>query len=183
MAQTQKRILFVCTGDNCRTILARAAALKNEGPESRFIFETASCSTESKKFVAEPKVHQSVLNAIKKKCPEEYRLIKDYVPRPLSKEMVSKMDRVYFLCSACMDTAKELIPREYHDRMQFYCTYKSRINSRELHEVPNPINGNNWRDYYDRDRTTEVETDSVTLLESMISQLHPALKTNDLSKL
>lgn len=186
MALSQKKVLFVCTGDNCRTILARVAALKNVDPESRFIFETASCSIDdSKKFVAEPRVDQSVLNAIKNKCPEEHRLLKDYVPRALSENLVSRMDVVYFLCTGCMDIAKQLISSKYHDRMKYYCTYKSRINSRECtcHDVPNPLTGDNWDDYYGQGkRTMNKVTDCETLLETMITELHPALK-HELSKL
>ena len=182
----QKKILFVCTGDHCRTILARVVALKNDIPDLKFCFETASCTTRSNAFTAESKVHPVVLNLIKKRYgerSEEYRLIKEYTPRPLSKEIVSKMDRVYFLCETCMQEAKSLIPEQYHERMRFYCTYKSRNTGRDCHEVPNPLNDEGWVDYYGKgqQRTMDTELDCGKVLDTIINDLMPALQ-NDLSK-
>ena len=186
----QRRILLVCTGDNCREILARAVAC-HEDKQQKFKFESASCTlnAECTDIVpAEPKVHPDVLTAVRKVLgSEEYELLKDYQPRRLTVDLVKEMDRIYFLCFECMENAKRIIPSKYHNKMRYYCTYTNNLTSMECHDVPNPIAASvsdsraHWKDYYKTEAFSDTLTNCKTVLASIQKDFQPRFKA-DLEK-
>ena len=122
--EDKKRLLFVCSGNTCRSPIAMIVAMNK-------IRDKADCDSAAGKL--EKGVFKSGKFAAKKgkiaiqnrygDQSSEYNHISRYVPKPLSIELVQWATDILFLGREFMDNAKANFPMEYHDKMKFYGTY------------------------------------------------------------
>ena len=174
--ENKKRLLFVCSGNTCRSPIAMIVAMNQVG-------DRADCDSAAGKF--EKGVFKSGKFAAKKgkiairniygDQSSEYNHISRYVPKPLSIALVQWATDILFLGREFMDNAMANFPMEYHDKMKFYGTYD---NSRgmTMHEVPDPMDGQSWPDYYGLATPPPAQQENYDMvLQSMIDDFQPKL--------
>ena len=175
-AEHKKRLLFVCSGNTCRSPMAMVVAMSQIG--DRADCDSAAGKFEkgifkSGKFTAK-KGKIAIQNRYGDQSNEHIR-ISQYVPKPLSIELVQWATDILFLGREFMDNAKANFPMEYHDKMKFYGTYD---NSRgiTMHEVPDPFDGQSWPDYYGLPTPARSQQESYDMvLQSMDEDFQPKL--------
>ena len=146
--EDKKKLLFVCSGNTCRSTMAMIVAMNLIGDKA--YCDSAAGKLQNGNFKSGKSAASKGIVAIGKrygKQSNEYNRISQYVPKPLSIELVKWATDIFFLGKQFMDNAKAKFPMEYHDKMKFYGTYD---NSRgiTMHEVPDPFDGQSWPDYY-----------------------------------
>ncbi len=97
---------------------------------------------------------------------QEYKDISAYKPKPLSSDLVNWADEIHFLGQEFMDNAVSKFPND-KAKMRFYCQYKSKLTGKVMHEVPDPFDGQSWRDYYDTPWPGKVQQSYDDVLLSM----------------
>ena len=174
--EDRKRLLFVCSGNTCRSPLAMIVAMSQVG--DRADCDSAAGKFASGKFKSGKFTASKGKMAIQKKYGDqsnEYDHISHYVPKPLSIELVVWATDILFLGREFMENAKTHFPMEYHDKMKFYGTYDNN-RAITMHEVPDPMDGDWWPDYYGLPRPPPAQQENYdTVLDSMIDDFQPKL--------
>ena len=105
----------------------------------------------------------------------EYRSISQYVPKLLSLELVKWATDILFLGKQFMENAKSKFPKEYYDKMRFYCMYKS-PGGEVMHEVLDPLDGQSWPEYYKLPKPKPRQQENYDMvLKFMVEDFQPML--------
>ena len=174
--QHRKRLLFVCSGNACRSPMAMIVAMNQIGDKAEC--DSAAGKLQLKGVKLSKKAAAKGMIAVKKRYGEtsaEYKRISQYVPKWLSIELVKWATDILFFGKDYMDNAKAKFPMEYHDKMKFYGRYG---NSKgiTMHEIPDPYNGMSWPDYYGLATPKPLQQESYEMvLQSMDEDFQPKL--------
>lgn len=148
-----KKLLFVCSGNSCRSPMAMIVASSMETKRGIFV-DSAAGNLSHGSFKSSANTSSNAKAAIEKVYGTdsfEYDMISRHRPKPLSVELMDWADHAIFLGQQFYDNAIKEFSDEYQEKMMLYTTYKSKKTGQELHEVPDPFDGDHWEDYYGPD--------------------------------
>ena len=177
-SSTPSKLLFVCSGNSCRSPMAMIVAEKMEVERGKSITsDSAAGKFKDGKFVAQKNPAGKAIRALS----DVYgpTRLSEYEPKPLSQDLIEKADKVIFLGAQFRKDAEEQFGGALEGKAMYYCTYQNKQDSKdkERHEVPDPFDGDNWPEYYDKDKPGRGQFSSYTkVLNSMINELYPVLR-------
>lgn len=174
---TKKRLLIVSDNGCCRCLLAKAVAINHN--EHRLEVECAAAGriVDGKLTCDDCKEINPCLEMVVRARlgDDATRCITNYRPQGLTLEMAKRADYIVFMGRKCLENARSCFPEECREHLHYYCCYKSKLSGEDCCEVPNPLTGDNWRDYYTRDRPDDVQECCRIVLDSMIKDWQPIL--------
>uniref|UniRef100_A0A1X7VGK9 Phosphotyrosine protein phosphatase I domain-containing protein n=1 Tax=Amphimedon queenslandica TaxID=400682 RepID=A0A1X7VGK9_AMPQE len=178
---TPSKLLFVCSGNSCRSPMAMIVAEKMEADRGKIIeSDSAAGNFKNGKFVASQSPAVNAIRALEAVYGQTR--LKEYTPKPLKKEDIEKADKVIFLgveFRKNAEDAKKLFGDALDGKAMYYCTYVNKQDSKdkERHEVPDPLDGDNWPEYYGEEKPGYRQFSSYAkVLKSMIQDFYPALR-------
>lgn len=137
-----KKLLFVCSGNSCRSPMASAIAKKSLGDKAEC--DSAAGRLVNDNFKAGKNVSSMAARAIKKL---DIGNIGAYRPKPLSEELVKKADKILFLGQEFLDNGKKKFP-PFESKMTYYGSYASHNSGNQMIDIPDPHDGQSWEDYF-----------------------------------
>ena len=175
MAQGATRLLFVCSGNSCRSPMAMIVAEQLE--RDIIISDSAAGNFKDGKFVAQKNPARNAIRVLERRFGPTR--LQDYQPKPLTEELIREADYVIFLGAQFRENAEKHFGEALEGKAKYYCTYENKQdpNDKERHEVPDPYDGDNWPEYYGLPKPGRGIIRSYELvLRSMIQELYPALR-------
>ena len=172
----RKRLLFVCSGNTCRSPMAMIVAMSQIGDKADC--ESAASNFQNGKFKSGKNAATKGKLAIQKRYGDEsieYDHISQYVPKLLSIDLVEWATDILFLGREFMENAIAHFPMEYHNKMRFYGTYDN-ARGITMHEVPDPFDCQSWPDYYGFPTPQPKQQENYDMvLQSMDEDFQPKL--------
>ena len=177
--ESPKKLLFVCSGNTCRSPMAMIVAEKTEAEKGNHIIaKSAAGSIDGGEFKAESILSKKAIDALEEAYNEKTRIV-DHDPQPLSYKLIDEADYVIFLGAKFRKNAEERFREALKGKAMFYCSYqnKKEPSDKERHEVPDPLDGDNWEEYYKEKRPGWEKPESYRkVLYSMMHEFYPELR-------
>ena len=178
---TPRKLLFVCSGNSCRSPMAMIVAEQLEAGTGKAIISDSAAGKfdpEKREFVAQKNPAGNAKTALEEKFNGPTRF-QSYQPKPLTEDLIGKADKVIFLGAQFRKDAEEQFGGALEGKAMYYCTYENKqdSNDKERHEVPDPYDGESWPEYYGLPKPGKgIKSSYELVLKSMIEELYPALR-------
>jgi len=164
MLKLTGNLLFVCAGNSCRSPMAMKIA---EGALGNTVTcDSAAGQLKGGKFKAGGGVSKLAVEALKELGLD----LSEYKPKKLNYDLVKKADYIFFLGEKFMINAKSRF-KDFTDKMYYYGEYESKLSGKMINDIPDPLDGQSWEDYFGKEVNKPVKEDPVVINYTMVADI------------